>query len=336
MKNLMKVSRKLGIKTDNINTSTDKRRDIVMKFPSIDKYIAKDDRPVKSDESSRIGVHIPDIIGEYGGGTMAALKTRLPIMHMMVSCMAQAMKSARSITRNPRLGKTEISEKQLADLEKYAKSIGVSDIGYTKVDRDMIFKGEQILYENAIVFTIEMKKSEIDTAPSKTAIREIFRTYNQLGVIVNKISKFLRKQGFNAMAAPAIGGAVSYVPLAQKAGLGVIGKHGLLISDKDFGPSLRLAAVYTDVDNLPFCKENPHKWVKDFCKTCNKCVRSCPAGAIYEQSIAVNGNPNTKQCIDNSKCATPFANDYGCTICVKSCTFYNGDYNKIKKAFLKE
>jgi len=306
-----------------------------MKFPSIDKYIAKDDNVITADESSRVGVHIPDIIGEYGGGTMAALKTRLPIMHMMVSCMVQSMKSAKSIMKNPKIGKAKISSKQLADLEKYAKSLGVSSIGYTKVDRDMIFTGEKILYENAVVFTIEMRKSEIDTAPSKTAIREIFRTYDELGIIVNKISSFLRKNGYNSMASPAVGGPVSYVPLAQKAGLGVIGKHGLLISDKEFGPSLRLAAVYTDIDNLPFAQENPHMWVRDFCNSCNKCVRSCPANAIYKNSIAINGNENTRQCIDNSKCATPFANDYGCTICVKSCKFYNGNYDKIKENFLK-
>lgn len=307
-----------------------------IKFPSIDRYIKEDDKTIKSNEYSRVGVHIPDIIGEYGGGTIAAFKTRMPILHLMVSCMVQAMKSAKSILKNPKLNKTKISEIDLSEFEQYAKNLGVSSIAYTKVDRDMIFKNEQILYENAIVFTIEMRKSEIDTAPSKTAIREIFRTYNELGIIVNKMSEFLRKNGYNAMASPAVGGPASYVPLAKKAGLGAIGKHGLLISDKDFGPSLRLAAVYTDIDNLPFCKENPHMWIKDFCNSCIKCVRSCPAGAIYENSIAINGNENTRQCIDNKKCATPFANDYGCTVCVKSCTFYNGDYNKIKSAFLKK
>jgi epoxyqueuosine reductase len=307
-----------------------------IKFPSINKYITKDDKTIKPNEYSRVGVHIPDIIGEYGGGTMAALRTRFPIMHLMVSCMAQAMKSAKSILKNPKLNKTKISNDELIELEEYTKSIGVSSIGYTKVERDMIFKDEQILYDNAIVFTIEMRKSEIDTAPSKTAIKEIFRTYYELGIIVNKISTHLRQRGYNAMASPAVGGPVSYVPLAQKAGLGAIGKHGLLISDKDFGPSLRIAAVFADIDNLPFCEENPHLWIKDFCNSCNKCVRSCPAGAIYENSIAINGNQNTRQCIDNSKCATPFANDYGCTICVKSCTFYNGDYNKIRNAFLNK
>ena len=150
------------------------------------------------------------------------------------------------------------------------------------------------------------------------------------------MSSFLREHGYNAMASPAIGGPVNYVPLAQKAGLGVIGKHGLLISDKDFGPSLRIAAIYTDIENLPFAEENHHMWVQDFCETCNKCIRSCPVGAIYEHSMEVNNNPNTRQCIDNSKCATPFANDYGCTICVKSCTFYNNKYSKIKSIFLDE
>lgn len=306
-----------------------------MKFPSIDKYISKEEKLVIADEGSRKGVHIPDIISEYGGGFSSALKTRLPIMNLMASCLIQAQISAKSIKKNPKQGNIRISEKELTELEGYVRGIGVSSIGYTKVDRNMIFKDEKILYENAIVFLIEMKKEAINTAPSKIAIKEIFRTYNELGIIVNKVSKYLRKLGFNAMAGPAVGGAVSYVPLAQKAGLGVIGKHGLLITDKEFGPSLRIAAIYTDIENLPFSKENPHMWVKDFCESCNKCVRSCPAGAIYKNSIAVNGNPKTMQCIDNTKCAVPFANNYGCTVCIKRCTFFNSDYKQIKEHYIK-
>lgn len=307
-----------------------------MKFPSIDKYVSEDDKLIMSDENSRPAVHIPDIIRDYGGGFLGALKTRLPIMNIMISCLIQAKISAKSIKKNPKLGKSNILDEELIGLEKYAESLGVSRIGYTKVDRDMIFKDTGILYDNAIVFLIEMKKSAIDTAPSKIAIKEIFRTYNELGIIVNKVSDYLRKLGYNAMAGPAVGGDVSYVPLAEKAGLGAMGKHGLLISDKDFGPSLRIAAVYTDIENLPLSEGNPHLWVKDFCNSCNKCVKSCPTRAIYENSISVNGNPKTRQCIDKTKCATPFANNYGCTICVKSCTFYNGDYKTIRSRYLKK
>ncbi len=307
-----------------------------MQFPSIKKYMTEDDKLIPADEYSRPAVSIPEIIKEYGGGFSSALRTRLPILNLMVSCIHQAKISAESIRKNPKSGNKQLSEQDRLALEEYARSLGVSKIGYTKVDRDMIFCDKGILYENAIVFIIEMKKDAIETAPSKTAIKEIFRTYNELGIIVNKISDHLRKLGYNAMAGPAVGGDVSYVPLAQKAGLGVIGKHGVLISDQDFGPSLRIAAVYTDIENLPFAKDNPHMWVKDFCASCNKCVRKCPVNAIYQENIIVNGNPDTQTSIDNTKCAVPFANNYGCTVCIKECTFFNSDYATVKDRFLSK
>ena len=307
-----------------------------MKFPSIDKYLAEEDTFMSSNEKSRKQNHIPDLMSEYGGGMLAALNTRKHIMHRMVGSLFEAKKSASSIRKNPIISKKTISDIDLADLKDYVKSIGVSDIGFVKVDQRHIFKGEKILYDNAMVITMEMKKNEIKTAPSKEAVSEIFRTYYELGVIVNKISSFLRKRGYHAMAGSAIGGAVSYVPLAQDAGLGVIGKHGLLISDKNYGPSLRLAAVYIDIQNLPFAKENPHMWVREFCNKCNKCVRNCPVGAIYNEAIQVTEDPNGYKCIDVTKCATPFANNYGCTVCIKSCTFFNGDYDKLKQSFLRK
>lgn len=306
-----------------------------MNFPSIKKYIQEDDKPIMASDESKSQISIPGLISEYGGGMGNAFKTRLTIFHKMIGCIVEAKKSASSILKNPKSGKKTISPTELNNLESYIKSIGIDGIGYTKVNPKLIFKDKCILYENAIVITMEMKKLSIKSAPSKKAIKEIFRTYHQLGVAVNKISSYLRKNGYNAMAAPAIGGDVSYVPLAQDAGLGVIGKHGLLITDKEFGPSLRIAAVYTDIENLPFSKDNPHMWVKDFCNQCNKCVRNCPAGAIYEQGVKVGDDTLPTRCIDYTKCAVPFANDYGCTVCVRSCTFFNGDYYKIKEKFLK-
>lgn len=304
-----------------------------MIFPSIDKYVREDDILITSNEYSRQQEHIPELMGEYGGGLFAGLKSRKHTMHRMVGCLYEAQKSASSIKKNSKTAKKIMTENELIELKKFAKTLGVSDIGFTKVDQRHIFKNERILYENAIVITVEMDKGEIVTAPSKEAVSEIFRTYYLLGIIVNKISEYLRKRNFNAMAGPAIGGAVSYVPLAQDAGLGVIGKHGLLISDKSYGPSLRIATVYTDIDNLPLAEENPHLWVKDFCDKCNKCVRNCPGEAIYKEAIQTPEDPKGYRCTDVTKCATPFANNYGCTVCVKSCTFFSNDYETIKKKF---
>lgn len=159
---------------------------------------------------------------------------------------------------------------------------------------------------------------------------EIFRTYLQLGVIVNQIAEFLRTRGFNALAGPAIGGDVNYIPVAIDAGLGYSGKNGLLITRAN-GPRIRLAAVFTDIENLPFAAENSHQWVRDYCQSCNICIEKCPADAIYQETQKhADGGPVF---IDYTKCAMPFSNDNGCSLCIKYCPFSYGDYDKIKSKF---
>ena len=140
----------------------------------------------------------------------------------------------------------------------------------------------------------------------------------------------MRSRGFNASPGHAIAGAVNYVPLAIDAGLGYSGKNGLLITKKN-GPRIRLAAVFTDISNLPFSKYNPHQWVRDFCDTCDNCIKKCPAGAIYQQpKQKPDGWPVF---IDHTKCAKPFSNKYGCSLCIKFCPFSQGDYDLIKQSF---
>ncbi len=297
------------------------------KFPSIDKYLKDNDVYITSNGNSKEYVNIPNLMSEYGAGLIGSLKMRRHILHKMIGCMYHSYKSASSITKNPNLHKTIISNKDLIDLEQFIKSRGIDLIGYTEVTPDLVFKNHKILYGNAIVIVMAMNKEEMATAPSKRGLKEVFRTYYDLGVTANEIAEYLREKGFNSMAGPAVGGDVSYVPLAEKAGLGAIGKHGLLITNENLGPSLRLAAIYTDIENLPFATENKHLWIKDFCKNCGNCVKSCPAGAIY---------PNTLEdgkAIDKTKCAIPFANHFGCSVCIKSCTFFKSEYETIKSNF---
>ena len=85
-----------------------------------------------------------------------------------------------------------------------------------------------MLYKHAIVFTIEMNQDKIKLAPSIPSFIEVFRTYYEVGVIVNKVATFLRRErGYNAHAGPAVGGDVNYIPLAMDAGLGYSGKNEL-------------------------------------------------------------------------------------------------------------
>ena len=129
-----------------------------MPFPSVKDYITEDEELITANEFSRPAVSIPGIIKENSNFS-SALRTRLPILNLMVSCIKQAKISAESIRKNPKSGKKQLSEQELLDLEEFARSLGVSQIGYTKVDRDMIFCDRGILYENAIVFMIEMRET---------------------------------------------------------------------------------------------------------------------------------------------------------------------------------
>ena len=301
------------------------------KIPNINKYLKEGFEYIKPHESLKPCLSVPDIVLKYGN-VSGKFKT-IPFMgHYMVGCINQVMKSYRNMHNAPDKTKTKISESELYDLKAYIKSLGINEIGFTKVDSSHIFSNRKIMHQNAIVLIMEMKKDIINTAPSIKANKEIFRTYYQLGYAANKIKEHLNKLGFSAQAGPALGGEAHYPSLAQKAGMGYIGKHGLLITPQH-GASLRIGAVYTNIDNLPYTDNDDHVWINDFCTSCLRCVKKCPAQAIYnENKIDENG---FFECIDYKKCAVPFSNNYGCTVCVKECTFTKSQYNKIYSIFYK-
>ncbi len=297
-----------------------------LKMPTIDSKHIKDLNVVHAAHHSKIGLSVPEIMMTYGGEKRIP-KNRLLVLPQMLLCLYEMKKAYKSITKNPKNVKTIIDENTLKGLQKYIRSLKIDDIGFTTVTPNMIFKDRIVLHQHAIVLIMEMKKSKIDTSPSHIALKEIMRTYYELGRAANKICDFLRARGFSAQAGQALGGDVIYPLLAESAGLGAIGKHGLLIHPK-FGPSLRIGAVYTSIENLPKTEDNEHLWLKSFCSGCKACVRKCPVQAIYEEDII---NPDGSVVSSDYKlCASPFAKKYGCTLCVKNCTFFKGHYNRLR------
>ena len=289
-------------------------------------YLREQDNPISSHPEARDTRIVPLVTLDYGS-TMARFRQSRYVGKYLVGSIKEMALSAKSVLNNPYTGKKMIDPDFLIELEETAHNLGVTDIGYTRVNLRHIFKGYKLLFPKAMVFTMEMNKEKIKQAPSMPSFIEIFRTYHQLGVIVNQIADFLRQRGYNALAGPAIGGDVNYIPVAIDAGLGYSGKNGLLIT-KNNGPRIRLAAVFTDIENLPFALENPHQWVRDYCESCNVCIEKCPVDAIYlETKTHADGGP---MFIDHTKCADPFSNYNGCTLCIKYCPFSYGDYYKMK------
>jgi epoxyqueuosine reductase len=73
--------------------------------------------------------------------------------------------------------------------------------------------------------------------------------------------------------------------LAARAGLGFIGKNHMLISP-EFGPQVFLGEIITD---LKLQGDGP---ITNNCADCNKCIRSCPTGALRE-----DGGFDANKCI---------------------------------------
>jgi len=97
------------------------------------------------------------------------------------------------------------------------------------------------------------------------------------------VAKRIKTNGHKAKAISAIGGKfvdgnfygfISLKHAAELAGLGVISRNYLLTNSK-YGNLLWLSAVLTDADLTP-----DEKATYNICDNCNKCVATCPSGAL--------------------------------------------------------
>ncbi len=253
-----------------------------------------------------------------------------------VRCMLSVMKninlSVDSLDKNP-VGPSAIASIEfLNELRTFAQSHGVNPLEFVKLPRDLIFQHMGVLYDNAMILAMEMDQELIDKAPSQETMNMVFETYDALGIAANKIAEFLRANGYAAQADHPLGGLVLFPPLAQKAGIGFVGKNGLLITP-EFGPRVRLAAVYTSIENLPFAEQNDHSWIADYCSSCGLCIRGCPPRAILNESIIHDTGQTTN--IKQAECFEYFLRNYGCSLCIKVCPFSKKSYSDIKISFEK-
>lgn len=249
----------------------------------------------------------------------------------MAGSMRGIHASVAELDDNPAEPRTTIDPEGIQALESFAKSIGALSIGYAEVDHNWIFKDKAVMYDNAIVLVQEMDPERINTAPSPAAGQAVHETYNSLGQVSNQVARYLRRRGYATHAGHPLNGMALYPPLAQAAGLGWRGIHGLIITP-EMGPVVRLAAVFTSIENLPFAESNEHGWIEEFCDHCRLCVRKCPVDAIYTEPIRHESGRIT--CADDDKCLPYFAVNHGCSICVAVCPFNKLGYDRLHEQVL--
>jgi epoxyqueuosine reductase len=262
---------------------------------------------------------------ERGGSGLPGFPRAVP--HAL-SSMRNIRRSLTSLDGNPVAPRREAPAEFLHELEAMALSLGVDSIGYAKLPRALVFRGRAVLHDNAIVLVMEMDRARIDLAPHADTAVMVHETYDRLGRAANGLAEHLRRQGYSAHAGHPLMGLVLYPPLAQWAGLGWRGLHGLLITP-DYGPRIRLAAVFTSIETLPFSDGNPHGWIEAYCAQCKICVEACPVGAIrQEPRVHASG---LVTCVEDELCFPYFAEHHGCSICIRVCPFHRRAYQTLKR-----
>ena len=232
-----------------------------------------------------------------------------------------------SLVKNPENPKNMAVPDFFADFEKFAHSMGIVSIGYTKVSPELI-NTEKPIYPNAIVLTLEMGKDIIEAPPGPEAQQLNDATYAKLGNITYALSDFIRANGFATQVAHPYGSMVGFSQLGQKAGLGGIGQSGLLITP-ELGPRIKISAIFTTINNLPMKKHDNHSWILGYCEKCGKCIKACPEKALVETETCCGGKEIEfiqKSCIGCTQ---------GCTYCIEDCPFDQKGYQVVKNKFDK-
>ncbi len=210
-----------------------------------------------------------------------------------------------------------------------AHSVGITDIKephvYSHSGRGTTPYGQALVigHTHAIAFTVEMSYEMMGTAPKAPVVMESARQYVEAAKIALQVRFLLSRLGYRARA--HIDGDYQMIaPLvARDAGLGEIGRMGLLMTP-DLGPRVRIGAVTTDAPLIPDVRLDGAAMI-DFCTQCKKCAENCPSRSIpFDDRQMYDGAYRWK--IDPVSCFR-YWNVIGtdCGDCMKVCPYSHPD-----------
>ena len=130
----------------------------------------------------------------------------------------------------------------------------------------------------AIAFTVEMDYAMTETGPNAPISMESARQYVEAAKVALQLGYFIRQLGYPARAHIDGNYRVIAPLVARDAGLGEIGRMGLLMTP-ELGPRVRLGVVTTDLPLIPDQRDDDTSAI-DFCRMCKKCAEACPSQAI--------------------------------------------------------
>ncbi|MHA2295596.1 MAG: reductive dehalogenase [Candidatus Hodarchaeales archaeon] len=238
-------------------------------------------------------------------------------------------------------------------IKRVAKMFGAVDVGICEIDPE-----QHLVYSNdrrgepnivpksmkyVIVILVEMDHYGIATSPTLPSGIATGHGYSRMTFIVACVGEFLRNLGYQAISA---GNDVGIsVPLAIKAGLGQLGRNGLLIHRGALGQRVRICKVFTD---FPMKTDKPVDiGAIQLCRVCKKCAKHCPSRSIpfdeyptWESPWKTPSNNNGvyKWYVDVDGCYKFWvANTGDCSNCISVCPFTKspGRVHDLARFFIK-
>ena len=221
-------------------------------------------------------------------------------------------------------------------VKKVARFFGADLVGVCQLDRRWIYSYSYHMVTKehkpieipedckyAIATAVEMDYEALGTSPAYPQGAATGLGYSEEAFTAGLLAQFIRGLGYKAI--PQGNDTSCSVPIAIDAGLGELGRNGLLVTPQ-FGPRVRVSKVFT---NLPLVPDKPIEFgVWDFCRRCRKCAINCPAQAImYEEPTEEIHNMSNRKGLlrwpmNAEKCFAFWAAQGGsCANCIRVCPF---------------
>ncbi|AXY25999.1 tRNA epoxyqueuosine(34) reductase QueG [Suicoccus acidiformans] len=244
------------------------------------------------------------------------------------------------------------------EIQRLASEVGIDKIGFTNADPfdelasslreqkamghttgfehqvleerlypDLIFDQPKSIISIALAYpsrikeplenTKEVKRGQFARASWGIDYHTILR--EKMECLIEEIKVLAPHAHFKAMVDT---GELMDVAVAQRAGIGFIGRNGLLITE-EFGSWIYLGEIVTDLEIAP---DEP---VPFGCGDCYRCVNACPTGALLG-----DGRMNGQRCLSYQTQTKGYMPEefrkkisnviYGCDICQHVCPYNQG------------
>jgi len=288
---------------------------------------------------------------EFETGNMGLLSWK-PLSFERNPSSVQLFKMWREKNNDQSLGKFHGSPEELSLIvKKAAKTYGADLVGICELDHRWVYSHHLVRPNNAhkkivfrdvdepeetdeefiipsdinraVVMGIEMDIDLLRRSPSPLCDAATGLGYSKMVFLAASLAEFIRGLGYKAI--PCANDTALSIPLAISAGLGQVGRSGLLITP-EFGPAVRICKVLT---NMPLEIDRPIDFgVTEFCEKCKRCAESCPTQAISfgertKERRTISNNPGVlKWPIDPEACLEAWKEiGVSCSNCIAVCPF---------------